>query len=319
MMRFILPCLMAILLPSIALTAEVRLYTSVDQPIAAKVIREFEKQSGITVRTLTDAEATKTIGLAERLRAEKARPRADVWWSNEIFHTIRLANEGILAPYESPTASDIPPRFIDAQRRWMAAGIRLRVLLAPDSLQVTGYRDLLRPELKGKITLAKPALGTTGGHMGALRVLLGEQKYLEYLVALKANGVRVVGGNSTAADMVAGGQMLLCFTDNDDAAGVIASGAKVKMVMPDQEEGGMGTLAMPCSVALVAGAPNEEAAKKLCDFLVSRRVEQILIAEQFAYASVRDVGGKLKVMQVDFAKVAEEMPAAINLALRELE
>ena len=318
-MRFILAYLLAILLPATASAEEVRLYTSVDQPIAAKVIRAFEKQSGITVRMLTDAEATKTVGLAERLRAEKANPRADVWWSNEIFHTIRLANEGILARYESPASQDIPAQFVDGQRRWVAAGIRIRVLLAAESLPVTGYRDLLKAELKGKITLAKPAFGTTGGHMAALQVLLGEQKYLEYLRDLKANGLKVVGANSTAADMVAGGQMLLCFTDNDDAAGVIASGAKVKMVVPDQGEGGMGTLAMPCSVGLVAGARNEEAGKKLCDFLVSRQVEQMLMDEQFTYASVRDVGGRLKVMQVDFAKVAAAMPAAINLALRELE
>lgn len=319
MSRSILVCLLAMLLPALALAEEVRLYTSVDQPIAAKVIGEFEKQTGITVRMLTDAEATKTVGLAERLRAEKANPRADVWWSNEIFHTIRLANDGILARYESPASSDIPAQFVDGQRRWMAAGIRIRVLLAAEGVQVAGYQDLLRPEFKGKMTLAKPAFGTTGGHMGALRVLLGEEKYLAYLAGLQGNGLKVVGGNSIAADMVASGQMLVCFTDNDDAAGVIAGGAKVKMVVPDQEEGGMGTLAMPCSVGLVAGARNEEAAKKLCDFLVSRQVEQMLVEEKFAYASVRDVGGKLKVMKVDFAEVAQQMPAAINLALQQLE
>lgn len=91
------------------------------------------------------------------------------------------------------------------------------------------------------------------------------------------------------------------------------------MVVPDQEAGGIGTLAMPCSVGVVAGAPNEAAAKQLCDFLVSREVEQMLMDEKFAYASVRQAGGTLKVMQVDFAAVAEAMPDAINLALRILE
>lgn len=307
------------LLPAFCFAQEVRLYTSVDQPYAIKVIREFEKKTGISVRMLTDAEATKTAGLAERLRAEKANPRADVWWSNEVFHTIRLANEGVLAPYESPAAGDIPTQFVDKQHRWMAAGIRVRVLLVGEGVQVQNYRDLLKPELRGKVALAKPAFGTTGGHMAALAVLLGEQGYREYLDGLKANGLKLVGGNATAAEMVASGQMLAAFTDNDDAAHVIENGSKAKMVVPDQEAGGIGTLAMPCSVGVVAGAPNEAAAKQLCDFLVSREVEQMLMDEKFAYASVRQAGGTLKVMQVDFAAVAEAMPDAINLALRILE
>ncbi len=306
-------------LPLVAVAQEVRLYTSVDQPYAVKIIREFEKQTGITVRVLTDAEATKTAGLAERLRAERNNPRADVWWSNEVFHTIRLANEGILAPYESPAAKDIPAQFVDKQHRWTAAALRIRVLLAAEGVDVKGYRDLLRPDLKGKSVLAKPAFGTTGGHMAAMYVLLGEQKYRGFLEAARANGLKLVGGNAIAANMVGSGQMSFVFTDNDDADHVMAGGAKVKMIIPDQAEGGIGTLAMPCSVGLVAGARNEDAAKELIDYLVSREVEQMLISDKFAYASVRDAGGDLKVMQVDFPTVAEKMPEAINMALRILE
>src|SRR5947209_7594392 len=67
---------------------QVVLYTSVDQPIAASIIKDFELQTGISVILQTDTEATKSAGLAERLRAEKDNPQADVWWGNEIFHTI---------------------------------------------------------------------------------------------------------------------------------------------------------------------------------------------------------------------------------------
>ncbi len=80
----------------------------VDEPIARPIIQEFEKQSGIQVVLVTDAEATKSVGLAERLRAEKGNPQADVFWGNEPFHTINLAEEGLLAPYESHSAKDVP-------------------------------------------------------------------------------------------------------------------------------------------------------------------------------------------------------------------
>src|SRR5688572_14647863 len=110
-------------------SAPIVLYTSVDQPVAAAIIRGFEKKTGHRVTLVTDAEATKSVGLAERLRAEKANPQADVFWGNEPFHTINLADEGVLAPYRSPSADDIPSKFKDAQDRWASVGLRARVIV----------------------------------------------------------------------------------------------------------------------------------------------------------------------------------------------
>ena len=75
---------------------EVVLYTSVDEPVAKPILDEFTKQTGIKVILKTDSEASKTAGLVETLRAEKANPQADVFWDNEPFHTINLAEEGVL-------------------------------------------------------------------------------------------------------------------------------------------------------------------------------------------------------------------------------
>ena len=80
----------------------VTLYTSVDQPYAAPIIKDFEQRTGIKVNLVTDAEATKSVGLAERVRAERNNPQCDVFWSNEPFHTIALAGESLLEPYDRP-------------------------------------------------------------------------------------------------------------------------------------------------------------------------------------------------------------------------
>src|SRR5262245_53552737 len=70
---------------------EVTIYCSVDREFAEPILAEFERRNSITVRRIYDTEAGKTTGLLNRLIAEKARPRADVWWSSEIFGTIQLA------------------------------------------------------------------------------------------------------------------------------------------------------------------------------------------------------------------------------------
>src|SRR5205814_8193953 len=78
--------------------SSVVIYCSVDEEFARPLLAEFEKQSGITVQARYDTEAGKTTGLVERLRAERNRPRADVFWSSEIFGTIELAGQGLLSP-----------------------------------------------------------------------------------------------------------------------------------------------------------------------------------------------------------------------------
>src|SRR3954447_3900338 len=75
-------------------TPEVVLYTSVDEPFVRPLIDQFKQETGIEVRLVTDAEASKTAGLAEKLLAEKDHPLADVYWGNEPFHTINLADAG---------------------------------------------------------------------------------------------------------------------------------------------------------------------------------------------------------------------------------
>ena len=125
------------------------IYTAVDQPVAEPILKEFERTTGIRLEVRYDAEQTKTAGLAHRLEAEKDNPRADVWWSNEVFHTIALADKGILTPYESPAAAAIPAKYKDKQHRWAATALRARVLgvhsQLPEGVCVAGLRDLESP------------------------------------------------------------------------------------------------------------------------------------------------------------------------------
>lgn len=298
------------------------LYTSVDEPYARPLIVRFEKKTGIRVRLVTDAESSKSVGLAERLRAEKAHPQADVWWGNECFLTINLAEEGVLAPYDSPAASDIPAAFKDPQHRWASNVMRVRVLVSFPRSGVGKLKrlsDLLRPELKGHLALARPTAGTTGGHVAALYVLWGKDRAENFFRGLHDNGVRLVGGNSIVAESVARGDLWAGVCDNDDAADASGNIGPLDSVLPDQGDGEDGTLAVPCTVALVAGAPHSEAAKRLMDYLLSPEVDESLVGAKFAWCSTRAASGHGRFMTVDYAAVAQTMPAAIRSATSILE
>ncbi len=301
-------------------TIEVVLYTSVDQPFAEPIVRDFEKQTGIHVRLVTDTEASKSVGLAERLRAEKSNPQADVWWGNEPFHTINLAEEGLLQPYDSPGAGQIMAMYKDPEHRWAGNGLRARVIAAGGSIRGSAglhLTDLADPKLKEKIAMARPTAGTTGGHVAALFVLWGDERASAFFRSLRANQVKLLGGNGPVAEAVARKQAELGLTDNDDVASASReSGGNLEMVLPDQD--GFGTLMLPTTIGLVSGSRQPDAAKKLVDYLLSPEVEQKMEAANFTAWSVRQ-SGEVKAMQVDYLAVARAMPEAVRKASRILE
>ena len=316
--------LLVLALAVIGRANEVVIYSSIDEPYLRPLMKEFEKKTGISVRVVTDGEATKTAGLVERIQAEKTNPKADVYWGNEIFHTINLAKQGVLASYQSPLASDVPARWHDREWVWTAIGLRARMIgisTRPERAElvkkIKGLADLTDPALKGKIGVCHPAFGTASGQFAALYLVMGEQKYSQFMRGLKANDVRLLGGNSMVAEQVAAGTLVAGPTDSDDVANGKAEGLKIDAVVPDQD--GMGTLLIPTTVGLVNGAPHAEEGKKLIDFLLRPEVEKQLIEGRFLAYSVRTAEKEVKAMDVDYAEVAANMRKAVEVALTVLQ
>ncbi|MBI3267649.1 MAG: extracellular solute-binding protein [Planctomycetes bacterium] len=295
------------------------LYCSLDEVYAEPVLRRFQERTGIEVRALYDSEATKTVGLAARLVAERARPQADVFWNSEILRTLSLASQGVLEPYRSPSAADVPDRWKDPHGLWTGFAARARVLVydpgrvaaaeAPRSLT-----ELALPRWKGQVGIARPQFGTTSTHLVALFLAWGPARAEAFCRALRGNDVRLLAGNSTVVDMVARGELLVGLTDTDDVWSALDEGKKVAMVEPDAD--GEGTLVIPNTLALVRGAPHPESARRLIDYLLSREVEAELARSRSRQMPVRDVEcpagvrriGDVRALAVD----AAALPAALD-------
>jgi len=300
---------------------KVVVYCSVDPELADGILAAFEKQTGVKAVVRYDEEATKTTGLVQRLRAEADHPAADVFWSGECFQTIALADEGILAPYRGPAVKDWPARFADPAARWHAFGLRMRVIAwntrrvkpadAPRKLE-----DLLDAKFKGRLVMANPAFGTTGGDVASWFAHYGPRRAREILRGLAANGVRQVQGNSTAVRAVAHGEADVCFTDTDDVYVARRNGWPIDMAPLDQ--GGAGTLAIPNTVALVKGAGNEAAAGELIEFLLSEHVERMMAVSESRNIPIRPAlaaeypkNAVGKPLEIDYRRIAAQQQAAL--------
>jgi iron(III) transport system substrate-binding protein len=265
------------------------LYVSADEYIARQIIVAFEREHGIKVRFVGDTEAMKTTGLVSRLKQEQDHPQADVFWSSEIFQTIELAEGGILEEHLSESTADWPNQFRDGQRRWFGFAARPRVIVyAPDRVDPDfvpkTWMNLTWDTFKGRIVMADPRFGTTGGHLGAMKAYWSKTLpgfYEAFLMGLAENEIRLLpSGNAGVVRAVADGEADLGLTDADDVWAAQANGLDVQLVYPihsaDEQDLGNGTLLIPNTVARIKGGPNPEASKILIDFLLSERVERLL-------------------------------------------
>lgn len=294
-------------------------YCSVDEAFARPLLTEFEKSSGLRVRPKFDTEAGKTTGLVELLRAERRRPVADVWWSSEIFGTIELARDGVLAPHRPAGVDDIPEQFRDPGSLWTAFAVRGRVVAydprrtAPDDLPKR-WAEFADPRYKGRVAMANPAFGTTRGHMAAMLAAWGEPAYRTYLEGLARNEVKLAGGNAQTVFMVARGQADFGWTDTDDVLVAQQRGDSVAMFYPDMDSPDgralPGTLWIPNSAGLVAGGPNPDAGRRLLEFIVSPLVEEKLAQSTSGNVPVRSsLQAKMSLdapvwAEIDFAATA---------------
>jgi iron(III) transport system substrate-binding protein len=297
---------------------EVVVYTSVDQVFSEPVFRAFEKESGIAVRAVFDTEETKSTGVLNRLIAEAGTPQADVFWSGDPVRPFLLVKRGLVEPYVSPQAQGLPPGLRARDGSWTGVAARARVLLVnrklvPADETPRSIRDLADPRWKGKGAIANPLFGTTTMHVAALFVHWGEPAARAFLDALKANGVRIASSNGEVKRLVVAGEVAFGLTDTDDANEAAKEGADVEVVFPDADE--LGTLVIPTAVVLMANRPHLDAGKKLVDYLLSSETERQM-AEAAAHmplragvvtpSAVRRVSD-IRAMQVDYARVAEEM------------
>ncbi|MEA3208973.1 MAG: iron(III) transport system substrate-binding protein [Chthoniobacter sp.] len=251
-------------------------YCAHDAIYSERILKEFEQRTGISVAIRFDTEATKSLGLAELIQREKETPRCDVFWNNELLGMLDLQERGLLEPYQGSGFARIPAAFKDPQGHWTGFAARLRVWIsnrraasaAEDPSLLTSAATLSR------VAIAKPLYGTTFTHYCVLWNAWGGEKLRAWHHDWRRRGVREVGGNAAAKDLVAEGVCDLGLTDTDDFFEAKDDGKPVA-AQPVRLEN-HATICIPNTVAIIRGTRRAAAARRLVDFLLSEETELAL-------------------------------------------
>jgi len=241
---------------------EIVVLSALDREFSEAILDDVSDELNIPIRKKFDFESNKTVGLANEIIQNQKRPRADLFWNNEILHTIRLERLGLLEQHVSPQASRFPASFRSPSDHWYGLAARCRVLIVNTDLmpepnqRPTSVMDLTDAKYAGKCTLARPLFGTSATHAAVLFDSMGEEDAKAFFSQVASN-CKTQGGNKQVAEKVAAGEFLFGLTDTDDAVRPVA------IVFPDQLPDQDGALFIPNTLCLIKNGPNLAAARKV--------------------------------------------------------
>jgi len=243
---------------------------------ARPMFEEFEKATGIHVNFVRFSSGEALV----RVVAEKNNPQVDVLFGGPVETHSAGIKEGVFEPYKPPSYDVLEARFKDPQGYWVGIAddplvfMSNKKFLAEKGLNPpASWNDLLDPAYKGMIQMADARTsGTAVTRVFSILEIYGrdEAKAFDYMKQLRAN-VQVYtksgGGGTIPVGLGQAGAGIFFIVD---ALKTQQEGYDVAVSFPKE---GIGTSTE--AIALIKGARNPEAAKKLIDWAASPAMQNL--------------------------------------------
>jgi iron(III) transport system substrate-binding protein len=262
-------------------SGSVNAYTTLEEPLAAKLFQLFEAETGIKVNfvRLSGGEAV------ARLEAESSNPQASIWVGGVGLDHITAKSKNLTTPYVSRYASKTPASFRDPDNYYIGLYVGpLTFVTNLDRAKELGlevprsWADLTKPQYKGYIRVASPnSSGTAYNILTTMLDILGtEDKMIEYMKALDKNIDQYTKSGSAPGKSVATGEIPIAIGYAHDQVKLKVAGSPVIITAPSE-----GTGYELASMSLVAGGKDSVNAKKLYDWVLSSPKAQATFTEWY--------------------------------------
>jgi iron(III) transport system substrate-binding protein len=214
--------------------------------------------------------------IVERLRAERNRPQADLWWgaAHTTFQT--AANENLLSAYRPSWADKVPDFARDPQDRWYGTYQTPEVIVynseavrAEDAPK--DWDDVLDPKWRDKVLIRNP------NPSDSMRAIFGAMilrfykdtgspdKGYEWLRKLDANVHEYTADGTLLMQKLARQEGLISLWDLPD----VRLYREQKNFPLGYSIPSSGTPVITEGIALIHGAPHEEEAKRFYEFVTT--------------------------------------------------
>lgn len=263
--------------------------------VSAEVVKAFETANNVTLVFLPSGDAG---AMLNRVILTKEAPLADVLFGVDNTFLSRAIDADIFTAYESPAMKDVPAKFqLDSSHR--ATPIDFgdvcinydKKYFADNSLAVPqSLAELTQPEYANLLIVQNPATSSTGlAFLLATISQFGEDGYLDYWRALKANDVVIVDGwetayyNNFSASSGRGPQPMVVSYGTSPAAEVIFADPPVTEAPTASIDTAGSCFRQIEFAAILKGTQNQALAEKFIDFMLSRQFQEDVPLQMFVY------------------------------------
>ena len=264
-------------------TGELVVYSGRSKGLVHPIIKQFEKETGITVKVRYGNTAQLAVALLE----EGEKSPADLFWAQDAGALGAVSKQGLFQTLPESTTSKVPDKFRNSEGTWIATSGRARVLAyAPERVKAEelpkSVFDLTDAKWKGRVGWA-PQNASFQAFVTAMRILEGEEKAEEWLRGMKANGAKSYPKNTPIIRALAAGEIdlglpnhyyLMRFKKSD-------SGFPVEQVF--FTSGDAGNLVNVAGIGVLKSSSHSEEVSSFVQYLLSPKVQQVFISEVFEY------------------------------------
>ena len=279
--RSVIAVLLAAALGSIASIAmaesTLTVYTALEADQLKAYQAKFEEENpSIKLKWVRDS----TGIITAKILAEKANPQADMVMGLAASSLLVFEKEGMLQAYAPKGVELLSKQYVDDSNPpawvgmdvWGATVCFNTVEAAKLGLKKPeSWKDLTKPEFKGKIVMPNPASSGTGYFdVSAWLQMMGEKDGWAFMDKLHDNMAQYTHSGSKPCKQVAAGEFPVGISFEYRAAKLKDGGAPIDLVFPKE---GLGWDLE--ATAIMKGTKNLDAAKKLADWSASKSANEL--------------------------------------------
>jgi iron(III) transport system substrate-binding protein len=189
-----------------AQTKTLTIYSGRGEKLIGPLLEQAKKDLGMNIQVRYGDTAELAIALVE----EGKNSRADLYFAQDAGALGLLERRNLTLPISSNLLNQVDPRFRSPQGKWLGISGRARTLnyntnLVKKEQLPKSVWDLVKPQWRGKVAWA-PTNGSFQSFVTAMRVLEGEPRTLQWLKAMKANGVKDLRNNTAIVEALGRGE-----------------------------------------------------------------------------------------------------------------